>query len=64
MKEHRVYVRASAVVAAVAASVLGGSAFGQSVLDISGTYWGTRYNAKVEIVGGGELPLTAQGKES
>jgi hypothetical protein len=62
MKEHRVCVRAGMAVAAVAASVFTGSAFGQSVPDISGTYWGTRYNAKVEIVGGGELPLTAAGK--
>jgi hypothetical protein len=62
MKEYRMCFRASAVVAAVAASVFTGSAFGQSVPDISGTYWGTRYNAKVEIVGGGELPLTAAGK--
>jgi hypothetical protein len=30
--------------------------------DISGTYWATRYNAKIEIVGGGDLPLTAAGK--
>jgi len=30
--------------------------------DISGTYWATRYNAKIEIVGGGELPLTPAGK--
>jgi len=62
MKEHRVSMRAGAVVAAVAASVLSGPAFGQNVPDISGTYWGTRYNAKIEIVGGGDLPLTAAGK--
>ena len=30
--------------------------------DLSGTYWATEYHAKIEIVGGGELPLTAEGK--
>jgi len=30
--------------------------------DISGTYWATQYNAKIQIVGGGDLPLTADGK--
>jgi hypothetical protein len=30
--------------------------------DISGTYWATQYNAKIQIVGGGDLPLTAGGK--
>jgi hypothetical protein len=30
--------------------------------DISGIYWATQYNAKIQLVGGGELPLTAAGK--
>ena len=30
--------------------------------DIFGTFWATRYDAKIQIVGGGELPLTAEGK--
>lgn len=30
--------------------------------DLSGIYWTIRYNAKIEIVGGGELPFTAAGK--
>jgi len=30
--------------------------------DLSGIYWATQYNAKIQIVGGGELPLTAAGK--
>src|SRR5262245_58133862 len=47
----------------LAASVLAGPACGQgAVPDISGVYWATQYNAKVQIVGGGDLPLTAQGK--
>jgi hypothetical protein len=30
--------------------------------DIFGTFWATRYDAKIQIVGGGDLPLTAEGK--
>src|SRR5439155_8688791 len=44
-------------------SALSASAYGQTP-DISGTYWATEYRAKIEIVGGGELPLTAAGKEA
>jgi hypothetical protein len=33
-----------------------------AVPDISGTYWATEYNAKIAPLGGGELPLTADGK--
>src|SRR5438046_7786056 len=63
MKDHRVCARAGAAVAAVfAVSVMSGSAFGQTAPDISGTYWATQYNAKVQLVGGGELPLTPKGK--
>src|SRR5436309_6313617 len=42
-------------------SALSASAYGQTP-DISGTYWATEYRAKIEIVGDGELPLTAAGK--
>ena len=45
----------------LAASVLSWSAHGAEP-DLSGIYWATRYNAKIEIVGGGELPFTAAGK--
>ena len=64
MEDRRSCVRASPALAAVfALSVLAGSAYGQSsVPDISGTYWATQYNAKVQLVGGGDLPLTAKGK--
>jgi hypothetical protein len=44
-------------------SALSASAYGQTP-DISGTYWATEYRAKIEIIGGGELPLTAAGKEA
>jgi hypothetical protein len=30
--------------------------------DISGTWWATEYRGKIQLVGGGELPLTADGK--
>jgi hypothetical protein len=30
--------------------------------DLSGIYWATEYHAKIQVVGGGELPLTAAGK--
>jgi hypothetical protein len=46
---------------ALGAALLVGPAFAQAP-DISGTYWATEYFPKVQIVGGGELPLTAEGK--
>ena len=30
--------------------------------DLAGVYWATRYNAKLQLIGGGELPLTPAGK--
>ena len=30
--------------------------------DLSGIYWASEYRAKLEVVGGGELPLTPEGK--
>ena len=38
------------------------AAYGQEP-DLSGIYWTKGYNAKVEIVGGGELPFTPAGKK-
>jgi hypothetical protein len=40
-----------------------GPAYGQTP-DISGTYWATKFHAKIEVVGGGDLPLTAAGREA
>jgi hypothetical protein len=51
----------SALAALLAATALSGSAYGQTP-DISGTYWATEYRPTIQIVGGGELPLTAAGK--
>src|SRR5437667_9742172 len=37
--------------------------FGQAETpDLSGIYWATEYNAKIQLVGGGDLPLTAAGR--
>ena len=62
MENFRVCVRAgSALAALLAATALFGSAYAQTP-DISGTYWATEYHPKIQLVGGGELPLTAAGK--
>ena len=51
-----------AVMALVAGSLSSVSAGAADAPDLSGIYWASRYNAKIEIVGGGDLPLTAAGK--
>jgi hypothetical protein len=51
----------SALTALLAISALSGSAQAQTP-DISGTYWATEYHAKIQLVGGGDLPLTPAGK--
>jgi hypothetical protein len=57
-----VFARTGAASAALLAmSALAGSARAQTP-DVSGTYWATEYHAKIQLVGGGELPLTADGK--
>jgi hypothetical protein len=45
----------------VAASVLSWSACAADP-DLSGIYWATKYSPKIELVGGGELPLNDAGK--
>jgi hypothetical protein len=63
MEDHRVCGRAAATAAALLAlTLLSGSAYAADAPDISGIYWATQYNAKIQLVGGGELPLTAAGK--
>jgi hypothetical protein len=59
-----VFARAVLALGAVlaAASLPGPARGADTTPDISGTYWATRYDAKVQIVGGGDLPLTAAGK--
>jgi hypothetical protein len=43
------------------ATIFAGYASAQAP-DLSGIYWATEYHAKIQIAGGGELPLTAAGK--
>jgi len=63
MEQHRVCALAwSTLTALLAVSVLSGLAYGADAPDLSGIYWTTQYNAKIQIVGGGELPFTAAGK--
>ena len=64
MEDVRVCARTgSALAALLAVSVLSGAAYGASATpDVFGTFWATQYNAKIQIVGGGDLPLTAAGK--
>jgi hypothetical protein len=66
MEDVRFHARAGVAIAtALALSPMGGSAYGAGTTpEITGTYWATRYDAKLSIVGGGDLPLTAMGKES
>jgi hypothetical protein len=53
----------SALIALLALQPISRSAEAQGATpDISGTYWATEYNAKIALLGGGELPLTADGK--
>lgn len=63
MKDLQVCVRAGSALALFAVSVLSGPAYmAAATPDLSGIYWATEYNAKIQIAGGGELPLTAEGK--
>jgi len=51
----------TALAALFAATAMSGPVFGQTP-DISGVYWASEYRAKIQLVGGGDLPLTAAGK--
>ena len=61
MENLRVYSTAAAVAAALAMPGWLGSANAQTP-NVSGTFWATEYHPKIQLVGGGELPLTAEGK--
>jgi len=60
MRNLSFWARSSAA-AALALTGLCGAAYAQAPA-ISGTYWATEYRPKIQLVGGGELPLTAAGK--
>jgi hypothetical protein len=61
MENLRVYSTAAAVAAALTMPGLLGSANAQTP-NVSGTFWATEYHPKIQLVGGGELPLTPDGK--
>ena len=44
-------------------TALSWSAYGETP-DVAGTYWATEYHAKIQVLGDGDLPLTADGKEA
>ena len=46
---------------AVALAVSAPACAADKAPDIFGTFWATRYDAKIQIVGGGELPFTLEG---
>lgn len=62
----RVLARGGTALGAVLAlSVVAGSAFGAGAApDISGTYWAQEYHPKLVLVGGGNLPLNADGQKA
>jgi hypothetical protein len=61
MQANRGWIRSSTGFGALCvASLLVSSAHAQP--NISGTYWATEYHPKVQLVGGGDLPLTPAGK--
>src|SRR6266699_2376204 len=49
--------------ALLAITVLSGPAYAAAETpDLSGIYWATQYHAKIQLVGGSDLPLTAAGR--
>jgi len=66
MDDIRGFVRGGTALAAVLAlSAVAGSAYGAGATpDISGTYWATEYHPKLVLVGGGNLPLNADGQKA
>ena len=57
------YARAEPAFAALLAlSILGGSTYAADAPDFSGIYWATRYNAKIELVGGASCRSTRRAR--
>jgi hypothetical protein len=64
LKSFKISLRAGSAWAGLFAQMaLCGWAYGETP-DVSGTYWATEYRAKIQVVGGGDLPLTAAGQEA
>ncbi len=61
MGNTRISVAALTASLAVSFSFLSAQARAQAP-DISGTWWASEYHAKIQLAGGGDLPLTAAGK--
>ncbi len=64
---HQLQMRAHAigltvVGAAALAALSGWASAADEMPEIFGTFWATEYHAKIQVLGGGELPLTADGK--
>jgi hypothetical protein len=57
----RIRPRAAGTLASLPALILSGSIYAGEAPDLSGIYWARRYSAKIELVGGGDLPFTAAG---
>jgi len=51
-----------ALAAPLALASAGPTVAADATPDLSGIYWASEYHAKIQLVGGGELPLTAEGK--
>src|SRR5271167_977104 len=49
-------------VASALSAILSATGFAADLPDISGIWWATEYHPNIQILGGGELPLTAAGK--
>jgi len=65
MNEIRFLARGGTAIAALLALSVAGSAYGAGAApDISGTYWATEYHPKLVLVGGGNLPLNADGQKA
>jgi hypothetical protein len=65
MIDIRVFARGGTAIAALLALSVAGSAYGAGAApDISGTYWATEYHPKLVLVGGGNLPLNADGQKA
>ena len=58
----RIRRRSRAALAALPALIFSGSIYAGEAPDLSGIYWASEYHAKIQLVGSGELPLTAEGK--
>jgi len=62
MKALRLFAGVALAAAPLALASAGPTVAADATPDLSGIYWASEYHAKIQLVGGGELPLTAEGK--